>query len=390
MVNVITGAAANFRRRFLDANGNLALGGFSVPLLGAQGYQPARVGFDYNDLRTPFVWDQADQVVSFYPGYRSSLEFKSIGAPYAETRALRLGYAGFPDGKDVEQIDVRLLSARYALPDRLQSHAKVAVDMFQRLPKLVRNAEGEWENNETARVTNWDMDAGVINLQTASYFDQVATNLTLDWASGQFGDAESLTTLRLEETHDGGKLCPLAASMLANTLGVACVVVDPKGEMLVNIRGNKQAIMAGTGGKFHCSASGVFELPPGSAGPASFGFDVFMAGMRKEILSELAMEPEDYELIPLAFSRELVRGGKPQLFFVARARHSLEEIRTGLHQAEEAWEFIAEDDLPGNSPLAPWLEAPFLAPKELFTYEGLMAFAIAGAYLEGIQPPFPL
>ncbi len=108
--------------------------------------------------------------------------------------------------------------------------------------------------------------------------------------------------------------------------------------------------------------------------------------MEKEIKDEIGITNDKYNLIPLAFSRELVRGGKPQLFLDI----DISALKAMMHNAEENWEFIKENDLPDDSPLKKHLHAPLEATQEMFSYEGFMAFKIIQAYMNRTDAPFPI
>ena len=117
-------------------------------------------------------------------------------------------------------------------------------------------------------------------------------------------------------------------------------------------------------------------------------FDFFYKGIEKEIKSEIGLRPNQYNLIPLAFTRELVRGGKPQLFFIAETTLDIASIQSEMEAAEESWEFISIESIDESNPLYNYIESPLSAPQEMFTYEGWMAMKIAMAYLYKTEPPF--
>ena len=110
--------------------------------------------------------------------------------------------------------------------------------------------------------------------------------------------------------------------------------------------------------------------------------------MEKEIESEIGLKPEQYNLIPLAFTRELVRGGKPQLFFIAETTLDIGNIQSEMKMAEESWEFINIEDVTENNPMYEYIKSPLSAPQDMFTYEGWMAMKIAMAYFYKTEPPF--
>lgn len=396
-MKAVIGSIKRFWERYKEENQNIQLsvpiiGGFTanIPLAEKGKIKPTKVGTDALDQNSTFVEANTASLLKFYTKYESEKEYKFCRAPYAETIPLRKGLTGFPYGKNVDDLQIVFIDAKFSLPHYLLKHAEHAVEIFKKLKKIRFDEKtGEWQNDDAIRITKLDLAENKVYIQPATYFDQIATNLTLDWASGLLGEDSLLTIRNYVEKHQDGQLPPLRSSILANTLGVAVVLINPETQdMLIPIRGNEQAIMHGAAGKFHCSASGVFAWNETDNDKHALTFDFFIQGMAKEIESEIGLKPEQYELIPLAFTRELVRGGKPQLFFVAKTNLDIKTIQSDMKFAEESWEFIDQDSLTEDSPLYQYIQSPSNAPQELFTYEGWMAIKIAAAYFYSTEPPF--
>lgn len=378
-----------------------------------------------NTHNKEFVEYDFERLKNFYSHYKISKEFKNH-IPYANSIPLKIGDKGFSYGKDVNKYKIEVLEKKFAPPSYLKDHMEKAVELFKNINKI-RKLKGtdEYENNESMAVEEWNCN--IIQVYHAKYFDQVGTNLTLDWASGLIKENKNkkkesdgkFSTTRNLDTREGGKLPELKHSMLANTLGVAVFVVEYHSEnekhprIFIPIRSDKTAAMSEP--KFHCSASGVFEWPENQEGQKFFTFDIFMEGMRKEITSEINLPDISYELIPLIFTRELARGGKPQLFFVAKIKSSfktinVKQLKTMQHFAEEKFEFFhklkkeiyenyhkKKEEVPKSlrehiSELEKYIENPMDAFKEgkqeLFSYEGWTGLKIVEAYLEGKELPF--
>jgi len=396
-MKAVIGSLKRFWERYKEENPTIQLsvpivGGFAanIPLSEKGKIKRTRSGVNAQDIKKSFVESKTENLIKFYNQYELEKEYKFCRSPYAETIPLRKGSNGFSYGKDVNELEVVFIDAKFTPPDYLIKHSNKAVELFKALKKIRVNEEtGEWQNDYSVRITKLDITANKIYIQPAAYFDQIATNLTLDWASGVLGEDESLTIRNHYEKNHNGLLPPLNSSILANTLGVAVIVVNPNTkEVLIPIRGNEQAIMNEGIGKFHCSASGVFAWDESDNIKKTLSFDFFSQGMEKEIESEIGLKPEQYNLIPLAFTRELVRGGKPQLFFIAETLFDIETIKSTMKMAEESWEFIDIDDINEKNPMYEYIASPSSAPQEMFTYEGWMALKIAMAYFYGTEPPF--
>ena len=393
-MKAVIGSVKNYLNRLKKENANLTLGfagvNVNIPLMENGKLKPSRKGLDTKDNLTPFVQENFAAIINFYRKYESAKEVVYCQAPYVETIPLRKGDVGFEFGVDVDDLKVRFLKSKYTPPVRIKEHCEKSVELFKKIGRVKKLNTGEWENNDTIKITDFNIEKGELVIQPATYFDQVGTNLTLDWASGCLGEMSS-STLRndIEKTVDGS-LPRLKNSVLANTLGVAAMIVSRGENVLIPIRGNEQAVMVDGKGKFHCSASGVFSWDRSNANFSDVNFDFFIDGMAKEIQSETGLLQHEYTITPLAFSRELIRGGKPQFFFVAETEVTMEDIKRRMSVAEESWEFISVADLKENSPLRPYLDAPMKAPQEMFTYEGWMALHLAMAYIRDEEPPFEI
>lgn len=395
-MKAVIGNFKNYWERYKDANENIQL---TVPFVGVTLNIPlgengkmkrTRSGSDTEDMNTPFIESNTQKLIKFYNQYELEKEYKFSRSPYAESTPLRKGNKGFSYGINVDELEIVFIDAQFKVPSYLTEHSEKAVKLFKDLKKVkVNNESGEWQNDYSIRITKLDLLNKKIHIQPATYFDQIATNLTLDWASEALGEDKSLTIRNKYEMSHSGRLPPLRSSILANTLGVAVVLINSDTqEVLIPIRGNEQAIMDNGLGKFHCSASGVFAWDESDKIENMLSFDFFSKGMEKEIENEIGLTPEQYNLIPLAISRELVRGGKPQLFFVAETSLDIANIQSEMKMAAESWEFINIEDIAESNPMYEYIKSPLSAPQEMFTYEGWMAMEIAKAYFYKTEPPF--
>lgn len=363
-----------------------------VPLLLKSIPVPTRIGIDESDNFTPFVQYDLRTLYEWYYAYKQSRAYHEWIA-YADIIPLRNGNDGFVAGQNVKEFRIIVKDGAYSIPQSLVQHKEHAVKLFKALKKIYWVKEKqEWENDQSIRIISWSNSSLRVEIQRAWYFDQVGTNLTLDWASGYVPKAmepcEDATIRSCVESPVDGRLRPLQDSVLANTLGVAAFVLTNDQQLLIPIRGKDQAIFSEGVGKFHCSASGVCKWQE-ALGFGETTFDLFVEGMHAEIKRELNLPRETYDLIPLAFARELPRGGKPQLFFFAKCNLSLAEVQRYMDKAEEKWEFLNEESLPPDSPLNRWLQnriGPTYTRETLencFTCEGWMGLRLARAYLDG-------
>ena len=349
---------------------------------------PTRWRTDTADRTTPFVEERLERLHPYYFGYSEAYWDHSVA--YVDVIRLRDGAKGFPSGRDIGDLTLTLRRDPFVTVPRLERHREAAIDLFKALGKLRRFTEsGEYENNLAARCLTWPDVGNTLELQVADYFSQVATNLTMDWASGYLDGPAHATLRNSVERPVEGRLRPLGRqSRLANTLGVAVMLATADGEPLLTVRSDKTAVMGGARPRLHCSASGVFEWRHLEGCGDEPPFRVLSEGMRAEIEEELGLGPDDYELIPLALARELPRGGKPQLFFAADCALSLGQIQERMKSARGKWEWVEPAELPADSAARQVLERaarmPTLAYVDGFaTYEGWMAWTLFDAHRAG-------
>ena len=80
------------------------------------------------------------------------------------------------------------------------------------------------------------------------------------------------------------------------------------------------------------------SLGPSAAGVVDYTTDcrtlaeLIEQSMQAEITEELGLEPEEYELTPLAYAREIFRGERPQLFTMATTELSAEDVAERLRR----------------------------------------------------------
>jgi hypothetical protein len=170
---------------------------------------------------------------------------------------------GFPEGINACDLNVAVKLREYVVPAVLHKHREQAINLFKAIPKPRRDPRtGEWENDKSARIVDFAKEDRLITIQPTHYFEQVATNLTADRASGGIGPGkpkEYATIRNLREPPLNGLLPALKESNPANTLGMAAIILTEGCKSPIPTRGTDQAVMSEGKGRFHCSASGVFE-----------------------------------------------------------------------------------------------------------------------------------
>lgn len=200
-------------------------------------------------------------------------------------------------------------------------------------------------DNICPRVKNILVENGklLLEIEKATYFDQVATNLSLDYALKK-EDAESINAKTLREWDINqsktkyGFLPTFSKSKLANTIGVALgiTVTNKKGEKVFLIRQRTSNVaVAAKMNALPFSFSLNLETKGLNAGKESSIFDLIKSDFRHEQSEELGLEPGiiDFEKVkPLLLCRELCRGGKPQFFFEIELDIPFEDIKKQIKE----------------------------------------------------------
>ncbi|EKF57397.1 NUDIX hydrolase [Agrobacterium albertimagni AOL15] len=174
----------------------------------------------------------------------------------------------------------------------------------------------------------------ILVIQEARYKDQAMSNLILDFdelPNGQKSDATIRAQLLKEY---GSKLPPLHDDRLVNSLGCAVLVfyeLEGKLVPLQVMRSVDTAVF--NGGGWHCTASGAAEWPK-DPGSTEDSFQAYIEDdIYRELRDEVGFPPGSVKLELVGICRELMRGGKPQLFFIGFSEQAPEKIAKQMEAA---------------------------------------------------------
>lgn len=168
-------------------------------------------------------------------------------------------------------------------------------------------------------------DAGFMcDLQRTEYFNEVRTNLTVDFPY------EYNKTIRLYDMGPNRSLRPFSDSILTNTVGVSaiwftrCEPSKHKNDYVhffLKPRDKNIAVYNGMLG----TVSGGVKFPENCSELIGTSLEDYVAKVLLGIfykktqydkyMAEKQISESDIKIIPLAFTRELLRGGLPQFFF---------------------------------------------------------------------------
>ncbi|MBP6230441.1 MAG: hypothetical protein KA397_02140 [Paludibacteraceae bacterium] len=194
-------------------------------------------------------------------------------------------------------------------------------------------------DNTCPRLKNCIVENGklILYIEKASYYDQVATNLSLDYPlNGQESALLGANTLRewdmVQSDTPKDNLPTLESSKLANTIGVALgvIVKNKQGEKIFLTRQRTSTVaVAANKHVLPFSFSLNFEPSDFTIGQEKSFFELIKPDFINEQAEELGIESDlfNFENVkPLALCRELCRGGKPQLFCEIELNICFEEI----------------------------------------------------------------
>lgn len=197
-------------------------------------------------------------------------------------------------------------------------------------------------NDKALRISSLRQDnAGIFHcqLQEACYYDQVRTNLTLDYP---ILDSVHDDSLRIRDLSPDHRLRAFDSSIMANTIGISGIwVMRPNSKSSCNRRFFLKPRKNGTGvfSSMFGTISGVVE-PPKAGIPSITSLEEYLTSeMRRELYEESGityliesgqLDEDSVKITLLSFTRELIRGGKPQFFFLIES-DSISE--TKLQQA---------------------------------------------------------
>lgn len=254
---------------------------------------------------------------------------------------------------------------RFDFPHLLLNHKSKIVELFNKQNKLSKG------NLDATRVVDFTIENNFpkITAQIAKYFDQVGTNLSLDYKlEPKITDCEKLRDWDIKQSQvTNGNIPPLNKSKLANTLGIAIGITAQNSKkqdvVLIRLRTNKTAVYSNM---WHLPFS-FAHCPEKNEIKEKFNLkDLIINDYQSELNEELGLSISDFfEPIPLAFCRDLVRGGKPQLFLEMKSKLTFEELQKRIqNKTNEYKKNLKEYELNANT-YSPELEA-FILLKNKF------------------------
>lgn len=180
------------------------------------------------------------------------------------------------------------------------------------------------------------------------------SNLILDYVFPSTGSETTLRQLLLGEYPN--RLPPLNHPQMANTLGVATLVIYRNGGIDVPhivVRTQTVAVF-NTGSAWHCTSSYAAKWEDSFLTSSGTFAEIIEPYLWVQLKQEVGLTQECVtELRPVALCRELIRGGKPQLFCIAKTTLSCDELESAVTEARRVEK---EDSLKKQKEFRPEVE----------------------------------
>jgi len=227
----------------------------------------------------------------------------------------------------------------FALSPKLAQVKEEMLRIFNNSNKIYKN------NSYCPRVSDIKItpDGPVLEIQKATYYDQVSTNLSIDYKhKAEIAKILEAGTLRdwdvLQSGTEKGHLPELSKSKLANTIGVAAGIIttNKAGREVVLLRKRTSSVAVNPGTlSLPLSFALNFDVTTDDK-PAGTLSDLIRSDLRHEQAQELGLDVSELEfenIKPLLLCRELCRGGKPQFILEIKTRYTYEELTKKIKES---------------------------------------------------------
>lgn len=203
--------------------------------------------------------------------------------------------------------------------------------LFRRLRWFMKIHRQTYFNGTLLRLADIKHKNGKVEMvcEATKYETVCRTSLLLDAR-----ETPNSSSLR-EIVHPDGKIGSLSGSRLANAIGVDCLLFTADHRLVMPMRSARVAV-------------NPKRLSPSFSGDMEYT-DVTKPGIKldsfhvlREGMEELNLNPEDVDregIVFLGLARDLLRGGKPQMFFAARTTLTKEQLLKRHPNAIDEWEF---------------------------------------------------
>lgn len=221
--------------------------------------------------------------------------------------------------------------------DHTQEHAlpSFVIDHADELLQAHKNSQKK--NSNTVRLNDFTYDKGtdrlILNTGRSTYYHMLITNRCMDY---QFANGLSVREAYEYDDH----ICPLERSKFGNQIGINGLLVTSDGYVLVEKRSRKKITWKNKFAQCISLAMKLDDLEMSrwdKLGAAPEDAQEKIEGIiKKTIKGNFGLVPkDDYEVFQmehnfLGLARDLLEGGKPNLYFFIYTKQTGEELRNTL------------------------------------------------------------
>jgi hypothetical protein len=229
------------------------------------------------------------------------------------------------ENKKLSEIEFNFSNKSFILCDEVRALTEIP---YKKLLKLLRKKR-RFSNEQNLRLNKISKKGNniILNVQPVDYKLFVHTNLVLDVKL-----KNKKQTLR-ELLHSDGKLEQLNNSLLANHLGIGILLFTADGSIIIQKRSKKVAFRTN---ELCPTASGAISSTDLPTNLSLENMEIF-----RESFEEIGINKSDIIFDKTKFlgiTRELIRAGKPEMFFIAKTKLSENEIKDKWRDAKDRWE----------------------------------------------------
>jgi hypothetical protein len=280
--------------------------------------------------RTDFIdydiWKEYYPIEKKHVSLKYQGEIKNVVFPFKE----EINFISIPKAK-------MLVSGikTYTMPRDLEKLTEPNLKKFLSIkPKTFDGSNLRISSLRNLSDNNYECD-----LEYASYYPQVRTNLTTDYRL----ESGRIPTLRLLDMEENRGLKPLEQSIMVNTIGTSAIVFFHKeGRAYFFMKLRRQL---GIYENMFGTTSGEVENPQEDTEPKDL-VSFVSEEMKREFSYETGLNSSKVikSIRPLAFTRDLIRGGKPQFFFLIEIREvSKKEFSVNFKKSIEGLDEFHDD-----------------------------------------------
>lgn len=266
--------------------------------------------FHPNELRNTVK----DPYSKKYTDVQTDIDTFKRGALYLPTLNV------FANVKGDTQLVFRDSDELYQLPDFVMSNARNL---------LAAHKNSKRTNNSTVRLKDVDYRDGKLELATqrSMYFHMLITNRCMDY---QFDDGLTIRTVY----EYNNTISPLDQSVLGNQIGINGLILSRDGYVLIEKRDHTKITWKN---KFAQSISLAMKVNDLKLKDTTIASDpqtaetIFKRIIEKTVMDNFGLTPKDYETFTvqenfLGFARDLLEGGKPNLYFYIVTKYDAAQL----------------------------------------------------------------